>query len=131
MTPGLAAQPALFVCRANSARSHLAAALWRSVAGAPATSAGTHPATTIHPGAAAAALRSGLNLGKDSKPRRLDEVERPALVVTVCDQAHEELGDSFEALHWSVPDPVRVGTRRAFDATVKDLRGRIERLVAS
>ena len=34
---------ALFVCTRNSARSQLAAALWRSLTGAPAESAGTHP----------------------------------------------------------------------------------------
>jgi hypothetical protein len=34
-------------------------------------------------------------------------------------------------LHWSVPDPVPVGTRAAFDATVADLRERILTLVAS
>ena len=129
--PRLAAQPALFVCSANSARSHLAAALWRSLAGAPAASAGTRPAAGVHPGAAAAALRNGLDLGKDPKPHRLDEVTHPPLVVTVCDQAHEELAGSIDALHWSVPDPVPVGTRRAFEATVEDLRGRISRLVAS
>ena len=42
---------ALFVCTHNSARSQLAATLWRRRTGAPATSAGTHPAREIHPGA--------------------------------------------------------------------------------
>src|SRR5580765_4406454 len=37
-------QPVLFVCTRNSARSQLAAALWRSLTNAPAESAGTHPA---------------------------------------------------------------------------------------
>src|SRR6202012_2091716 len=45
----------LFVCPANSARSHLAAALWRRVGAVPAASAGTHPAAAIDPGAIAAA----------------------------------------------------------------------------
>src|SRR5918993_4395230 len=35
---------ALFVCTGNSARSQLAAALWRRRTGEPASSAGTHPA---------------------------------------------------------------------------------------
>src|SRR6478672_5780888 len=34
----------LFVCTANTARSHLAAALWRRSSPVPAASAGTHPA---------------------------------------------------------------------------------------
>ena len=39
-----AALRVLFVCTANSARSHLAAALWRQASSVPAVSAGTHPA---------------------------------------------------------------------------------------
>ena len=38
---------ALFVCTRNSARSQLAAALWRSVTSVPAESAGTHPADRV------------------------------------------------------------------------------------
>jgi len=113
---------ALFVCTRNSARSQLAAALWRTMAHAPATSAGTHPADQVHPGALAAGRRAGLDLAR-STPRALRAVTRlPPLVVTVCDQAHEELAGNHDWLHWSVPDPVVVGTRAAFDATVGELR---------
>jgi protein-tyrosine-phosphatase len=119
--------PALFVCTANSARSQLACALWRDLTGQPATSAGTHPADRVHPGAVAAARRAGLDLA-DSRPRSLDEVTPPALVVTVCDRAHEELPADPQWLHWSVPDPVPVGTARAFDRTVGELRSRMHLL---
>ena len=61
---------ALFVCTANSARSQLAASLWTATTGAPAASAGTHPAAAVHPGALAAARRAGLDLG-DAKPTSL------------------------------------------------------------
>src|ERR1035441_148869 len=47
---------------ANSARSHLAAALWRRAGNVPAVSAGTHPAAAIDPGAIAAAGRHRLPL---------------------------------------------------------------------
>jgi hypothetical protein len=49
----------------------------------------------------------------------------PALVVTVCDQAHEELDVKSQWLHWSIPDPVAIGTKSAFDATIQELRDRI------
>lgn len=130
--PGFARAPerVLFVCSANSARSQLAAVLWRQVVGAPAESAGTHPARAVHPGAIAAATRAGLDLG-GARPRRLDEVARPAKrVVTVCDRAHEELSPGPGWMHWSIPDPVPVGTKAAFDATVVELRDRIGALVA-
>lgn len=122
--------PALFVCTRNSARSQLAAALWRSISGNPAESAGTHPATRVHPGAVAAAKRARLDLG-GSSPRSLSEVEQlPALVVTVCDQAHEEVAQDEAWLHWSIPDPVADGSKAAFDAVVTELRDRITAVVA-
>ena len=48
LDPGAGAHPptfrrVLFVCTANTARSHLAAALWRRCSAVDAVSAGTHP----------------------------------------------------------------------------------------
>lgn len=123
--PALDPQPALFVCTHNSARSQLAAAWWTRLTGRPALSAGTHPAPRVHPGAVAAAARAGLRLGR-RRPQHLDRiVEPPALVVTVCDRAHEELATSGSWLHWSVPDPVPQDTDAAFDAASEELRERI------
>jgi protein-tyrosine-phosphatase len=119
---------ALFICTQNSARSPLAAALWRQLTSTSATSAGTHPASRIHGGAVAAGRRAGVDL-TTTRPRHLDEVRTPpALVVTVCDRAHEELDPEHDWLHWSLPDPVEVGTKVAFDATVRELRERISAL---
>ena len=130
LRPGRHIHPAraLFVCTHNSARSQLAAALWREVLGTPADSAGTHPADQIHPGAVAAAKRAWIDLGT-SAPRDITKVKKfPDLVVTVCDQAHEELQPDDTWLHWSLPDPVATGTKAAFDATVRELRTRIGQL---
>jgi protein-tyrosine-phosphatase/DNA-binding transcriptional ArsR family regulator len=127
----MAADSALFVCTRNSARSPLAAALWRQLTSKAATSAGTHPADRIHRGAVAAGRRAGVDLSATS-PRRLDDVGAvPQLVVTVCDRAHEELDPDPSWLHWSLPDPVEAGTRAAFDATVHELRDRITALAGS
>jgi protein-tyrosine-phosphatase/DNA-binding HxlR family transcriptional regulator len=117
----------VFVCTANSARSHLAAALWRQTSAIPATSAGTHPAGKIHPGAIAVATRHSLPLPR-RRPRAVSQVLGEGdLVVTVCDRAHEELGHST-ALHWSVPDPVAPGTVAAFDAAYDELAARVTAL---
>jgi protein-tyrosine-phosphatase len=119
------------VCTHNSARSQLAAALWTQLTSQPADSAGTYPAERVHSGAVAAARRAGLDL-TDARPKHLDDVgSMPGLVVTVCDRAHEELDPDHTWLHWSVPDPVQAPTKAAFDATVSDLRTRIQALVAS
>ena len=117
----------LFVCTANSARSHLAAALWRRASRVPAASAGTRPAERIDPGAIAAAHRHRLPLPR-LRPRHLSEVQDEGdLVVTVCDLAREELGGQV-AVHWSVPDPVPAGDPASFDAAVIDLSDRVGRL---
>jgi len=114
----------VFVCTANSARSHLAAALWRRNSPIPAASAGTHPADRIDPGAIAAAQRHDLALPR-IKPRSLPAIAAEGdLVVTVCDLAHEELAVDNE-LHWSVPDPVALGTPQAYDAAYDEIEGRV------
>jgi ArsR family transcriptional regulator, arsenate/arsenite/antimonite-responsive transcriptional repressor / arsenate reductase (thioredoxin) len=133
LAPGRRIGPgrALFVCSANSARSQLAAALWHQATGEPAESAGTHPADRVHPGAIAAATRAGLDLGS-ATPHDLGEIAvLPPLVITVCDRAHEELDAHDAWLHWSIPDPVPVGTKAAFDATLIELRDRIRVLVGA
>jgi protein-tyrosine-phosphatase len=122
-----AALRVLFVCTANSARSHLAAALWRQASTVPAVSAGTHPAGSIDPGAIAAAGRHRLPLPR-LRPRHISEVRNHGdLVVTVCDLAHEELGEAA-ALHWSIPDPVPGGDPGSFDTALAQLAEHVGRL---
>jgi protein-tyrosine-phosphatase len=124
--PACAVRRVLFVCTANSARSHLAAALWRRASTVPAASAGTHPAAAIDPGAIAAAGRWRLPLPR-LRPRYISEVQREGdLVVTVCDLAHEELGGAG-MVHWSVPDPVPAGDPGSFDAALAQLADRVRR----
>jgi ArsR family transcriptional regulator, arsenate/arsenite/antimonite-responsive transcriptional repressor / arsenate reductase (thioredoxin) len=118
------AGPMVFVCSHNSARSQLAAALWTVRTGRVATSAGTHPADRVHPGAVAAASRAGLDLS-GAEPRRFDAGRPADLVVTVCDQAHEELDPKPGWWHWSLPDPVEDGRAAAFDAVITELDDRI------
>lgn len=121
------AQRVVFVCTANSARSQLAAALWQQASVIPATSAGTHPAAKIHPGAIATAKRHGLRL-RDAIPRQLTDVLADAdLVITVCDSAHEELAE-LQPVHWSVPDPVPAADDAAFDAAFDELARRVQQV---
>jgi ArsR family transcriptional regulator, arsenate/arsenite/antimonite-responsive transcriptional repressor / arsenate reductase (thioredoxin) len=117
----------LFVCTANSARSHLAAALWRRASTVPAVSAGIHPAARIDPGALAAARRHRLPVRR-LRPRHINDVRHDGdLVITVCDLAHEELG-RHAAVHWSVPDPVPAGDPASFDDALTELSHRVDRL---
>lgn len=132
---GAAATRVVFVCTANSARSQLATALWQEASSIPVTSGGTHPGAAIAPGAVAVARRHRLTLVQE-RPQPLDGLLRDGdYVVTVCDAAHEELGPADPACgarlrlagvsHWSVPDPVAVGTDAAFDAAYDDIADRV------
>src|SRR5580693_1273685 len=90
--PTRTARRVLFVCTANSARSHLAAALWRRASEIPAASAGTRPAAAIDPGAIAAAGRHHLPMRR-VRPCHVSDVRHAGdLLITVCDLAREQLG---------------------------------------
>ncbi|MEU5694777.1 ArsR family transcriptional regulator [Actinosynnema sp. NPDC020468] len=117
----------VFVCSRNSARSQLAAALWKRRSRVPAASAGTDPAPRVHPLAVTTARAHGLSLGRAGTSRVADVLEPADLVVAVCDSAHEDLPPG-DRLHWSVPDPAATGTRAAFDLAFADLAARVDRL---
>jgi protein-tyrosine-phosphatase/DNA-binding transcriptional ArsR family regulator len=117
----------VFVCTRNSARSHLAAALWRGVSQVPATSAGTHPADQIHPVALEVARRHRLDLPRVAPRHVSDVLSAGDLVISVCDSAHEELSTPID-IHWSVPDPVAAGDAAAFDEALRDLTRRVTTL---
>jgi protein-tyrosine-phosphatase len=122
----------LFVCTHNSARSQFAAALWRDRTGRASDSAGSEPAARIDPLAVRAGPEFGIDLS-GARPKGYDAVaQRPDLVVSVCDRAHEA-GPPFEArlLHWSVPDPVLVGTPEAFRSAFSTLAHRVVRLAVA
>jgi protein-tyrosine-phosphatase len=124
--PPRAARRVLFVCTANSARSHLAAALWRRASKVPVVSAGTRPAETIDLGAIDAAGRHNLPLPR-LRPRHISDVQQAGdLIVAVCDLAYEEL-HGHAAVHWSVPDPVPGGDPASFDAVLAELAGCVRR----
>ncbi len=116
----------LFVCSHNSARSQLAAAMWRGRTGGQASSAGTDPADRVHPRAVTAAKRAGFDISK-ARPQLLGDTVADS-VVTVCDRAHEELEPESHWLHWSLPDPVEIDTDAAFDHIVDLLNARISHL---
>jgi protein-tyrosine-phosphatase len=84
----------------------------------------------VHPGAVAAAERAGLDLA-GARPRHINEVATaPAVVITVCDRAHEELEAPQDWLHWSVPDPVGSTTGEPFDTALADITRRIAALTS-
>ena len=133
--PPAQASRIVFVCTANTARSQLAAALWNQASDVPATSAGTHPADTVAAGAVDVARRHQVPLRQVAPRSVADVLTLKDSVVTVCDSAHEELlrrsaSDRPEVRHWSVVDPVAVGTPAAFDAAFDDLAARVAHLSA-
>lgn len=123
----------LFVCTHNSARSQFAAALWREQTGGEAESAGTDPADRVHPQAVAVAADLGVDLS-GAVPTGYEAITvDPSIVVSVCDRARETTAPTGNApdLHWSIPDPVLVGTNQAFRDAFGEIAERLERLAAA
>jgi len=118
----------LFVCTANSARSQLAAVIWNQLSNTPATSAGTHPGSHIHPRTITVAKRHGLHIRRNHPEALEDVLHDNDLIVAVCDNAHEELGHALARLHWSIPDPVPTNTNAAFERAYTDIKRRIQHL---
>jgi ArsR family transcriptional regulator, arsenate/arsenite/antimonite-responsive transcriptional repressor / arsenate reductase (thioredoxin) len=71
-----------------------------------------------------AARAHGLRLLAD-RPASTAEVLDPGdAIITVCDSADREVQAGHT--HWSIPDPVRVGTTAALERTLADLTTRID-----
>lgn len=125
----LVARHVLFVCTANSARSQLAAAVWNARHDVPASSAGTKPVDRVRPEAIEAARKAGFDL-RAPRTRSIHDVsERPDVVVTVCDVAHEDLPaftHDVKQFHWSVPDPAKRRSRSPYDDALAEITSRVE-----
>jgi protein-tyrosine-phosphatase len=132
----------LILCTGNSARSQLAEAILRHVAGGAVhvESAGTAPQPEIHPLARRAA-QLVLDLDMEGQhPKSVDRfLGQPFdYVITVCDRAAEScpaFPGAAERIHWSVDDPAAAEgdddqRQRAFDATARELVARIEQWLA-
>lgn len=116
-----------FVCTRNSARSKLAAALWRRVSEVPVVDAGTAPAAAPHPLTIRTASRRGLAL--DAVMRDVaDVVGGDDLVIAVCDHVHESLPVSRPRWHWSIPDPVPAASTASFDRACRTIESRVRAL---
>jgi arsenate reductase len=102
----------LFLCTHNSARSQMAEAWLRALAGDryEVASAGTE-ATRVHPLALQAMAEAGVDLaGHVSKTLDRFVGERWDWVITVCDAANEAcpvFPGAARRLHWSFDDPSR------------------------
>lgn len=131
-SPAAPVGPILFVCSHNSARSQYAAARWRAQTSRPAGSAGKEPARRVHSIAVRVAAEGGLDLS-GAVPRGYESVEvAPDLVVSVCDRAREAK-PPFEAVmvHWSIPDPVAMGSVAAFRSAFSEIDDRIRWLAGA
>jgi arsenate reductase (thioredoxin) len=127
----------LFACTHNSARSQMAEALLRSIAGDrfEALSAGTE-AAGIRPETITVMEEVGISLA-GQRSKSIDEFRGEAIdtFITVCDDAREAcpvLPGAGASQHWSIDDPAAVdGPERldAFRAARDELRRRIEAFV--
>lgn len=99
----------LFVCIQNAGRSQMAQALWEQLGG-DARSAGSRPATAVHPEVVAALKEIDIDIS-DRVPRALDvtDAEWADIVVTMgCGDACPYIpGKRY--IDWELPDPAGKG----------------------
>ncbi|NMT62522.1 metalloregulator ArsR/SmtB family transcription factor [Marinobacter orientalis] len=120
----------LFICTANSARSLMAEALLKEMAGDQfeVASAGTEPAQP-HPMALQVLKESGIAVeGLRSKQLADLQDENWDYVITLCEKASRECGTVYEPaqqIAWDFPDPVLSGRHATFALTLKQLKDRI------
>jgi arsenate reductase (thioredoxin) len=129
----------LFLCTHNACRSVLAESIARHIGGElwRVTSAGSHPAGSVHPDTLTVLAEKRLPLdGLHSKS--WDDVQEfhPDIVITVCDQAAGEscpvwFGSATKA-HWGLPDPTKEADtdrkRQLFDQVISTLEARLQHL---
>lgn len=124
----------LFLCTANSARSLMAEAIFRQLAGDgfEVASAGTEP-TRPEPRALAALETLDVQTnGLDSKA--VDDIDLDSFdyVISLCDRARAEcqtLHEGQKFIAWDFPDPVTGKKSDAFKKTAHELRERIKMLL--
>ena len=120
----------LFVCTANSARSLMAEALLRDMAGDQfeVASAGTEP-DKPHPMAIQVLEEAGYSTeGLKSKALANLEQENWDYVITLCEKAARECQNicgPAQQIAWDFPDPVPVGRHSTFVLTLKEIRERL------
>jgi len=138
----------LFLCTGNSARSILSEALTNDLGVASKSgqrfigwSAGSHPSGQPHPDGLIELQKRGhrTNLYRSKSWDEFADMETQMdIVVTVCDNAANEVCPVFPgrhiSVHWPAPDPAHVeplASRQAAFAHVYDMcRARIEALLA-
>ncbi|WP_166256978.1 metalloregulator ArsR/SmtB family transcription factor [Marinobacter salicampi] len=120
----------LFICTANSARSLMAEALLRNMAGDrfDVHSAGTEPGQA-HPMALQVLSEAGVPVeGLHSKALGQLQNEPWDYVITLCEKAANECGSicqPAQQIAWDFPDPAPANRHATFMLTLKELRERI------
>lgn len=120
----------LFVCTVNSARSLMAEALLRDMAGDrfEVASAGTEPAGP-HPMALQVLEEAGISIeGLHSKNLADVQEQHWDYVITLCEKASNECGrvcQPAQQIAWDFADPVPANRYSTFALTLKEIRERI------
>ena len=120
----------LFVCTANSARSLMAEALLRDMAGDrfEVASAGTEP-TRPHPVALQVLEEAGISTeGLQSKQLADVQGQYWDYVITLCEKAANDCGSvcqPAQQIAWDFADPVPANRHSTFALTLKEIKERI------
>lgn len=125
----------LILCTGNSCRSQMAEGyLKRELATlAEVYSAGSHPASAVHPLAIAVMAEDGVDISRNS-PKKLDQFLKEGIhtVITVCGDAEEAcplFPGHIHQYHWGFEDPAKMtGSDDEVLAGFRRVRSEIERV---
>ncbi len=123
----------LVLCTGNSCRSQMAAGFLRTIdSRLQVASAGTEPASDVHPVAVAVMAEAGVDIS-DARPAHVDTVvdEPFEYIITVCAQADERCprftGQVAHRLHLDFSDPAHaVGDDESVRAKFREIRDAIK-----
>lgn len=125
-------QRVLFLCNANSARSLMAEALLRHLAGEhfDAFSAGVEPDAPQRAALDALAEAGVDTTGLASEPLEAYAGQRFDTVIVLCEKARQSCrqwpGDTGELLYWDILDPRLNDRDDAYRATLREIRTRLQ-----
>ncbi len=126
----------LILCTGNSCRSQMAQAVLQRLGGTEyeVFSAGTNPASAVHPMAVRILTERGFDMA-EARPKHVSEFagQRFHRVITVCDSANESCPyfPGAERIHWPFDDPAAAtGSEedrwKVFQRVYREIRARME-----
>jgi phosphate transport system protein len=121
----------LFLCRHNQARSQMAEGLARKLTRIQVWSAGSAPATVVHPLAVQVMAEVGIDISRQ-RPKSVSDVPLGDIdtVITLCAEECPVLPAPLKIERWEHPDPAAAGAEEEMVAAFRRVRDELRERIA-